>query len=93
MHKYAMIGYYPREISGQVYAVGNEGVTINEAKALANDEGGDNNQRIANSLRMSQCSGARSALEAPHLLARRRSLTRQVFRECDRMEGATGRAY
>ncbi len=35
MHKYAMIGYYPIEVSGQVYAVGNEGVTVDEVKERA----------------------------------------------------------
>jgi len=35
MNKYAMIGYYPNEVSGGVYAVGNEGVTTEEAKEHA----------------------------------------------------------
>lgn len=39
MYKYAMIGYYPNEIRGQVYAVGNEGVTTKEARRLAAEEG------------------------------------------------------
>jgi hypothetical protein len=37
--KYAMIGYYPIDVSGQVYAVGNEGVTVEEAKEHAAGEG------------------------------------------------------
>ncbi len=37
MHEYAMIGYYPS--GGGVYAVGNEGVTVKEAKELAAKEG------------------------------------------------------
>lgn len=36
--KYAMIGYYPNEVSGGVYAVGNEGVTTRKAKELAAKE-------------------------------------------------------
>lgn len=36
--KYAMIGYYPNEVSGGVYAVGNEGVTAQEAKEQAAEE-------------------------------------------------------
>lgn len=39
MHRYAMIGYYPQEVSGQVYAVGNEGVTTKEAQERAAEEG------------------------------------------------------
>ncbi len=39
MNKYAMIGYYPNDVSGQVYAVGNEGVTVDEAKEHAAREG------------------------------------------------------
>lgn len=39
MYKYALIGYYPEQIHGQVYAVGNEGVTVEEAKELAANEG------------------------------------------------------
>jgi hypothetical protein len=34
-----MIGYYPNDVSGQVYAVGNEGVTVDEAKEHATREG------------------------------------------------------
>jgi hypothetical protein len=34
-----MIGYYPIHVSGQVYAVGNEGVTVKEAKERAAEEG------------------------------------------------------
>ncbi len=36
--KYAMIGYYPNEVSGGVYAVGNEGVTTQEAHERAVEE-------------------------------------------------------
>jgi hypothetical protein len=39
MPEYAMIGYYPPHVSGQVYAVGNEGVTVQEAKNRAAEEG------------------------------------------------------
>jgi hypothetical protein len=39
MHKYAMIGYYPSEVSGQVYAVGNQGVSAKEAQRRAAEEG------------------------------------------------------
>ena len=39
MPKYAMIGYYPLHVSGQVYAVGNEGVTVEEAKERAAEKG------------------------------------------------------
>jgi hypothetical protein len=38
MNKYAMIGYYPNAVSGGVYAVGNEGVTVDEAKEHATRE-------------------------------------------------------
>jgi hypothetical protein len=38
MKKYAMIGYYPDGVSGQVYAVGNDGVTVEEAKEHAAKE-------------------------------------------------------
>ena len=38
MKKFAMIGYY-HETEGGVYAVGNEGVTIQEAKERAAKEG------------------------------------------------------
>ena len=38
MHKYAMIGYYPLEVRGQVYAAGNEGVTAKEAHERATEE-------------------------------------------------------
>ena len=34
-----MIGYYPQQVHGQVYAVGNEGVTVEEAKEHAAKEG------------------------------------------------------
>ncbi len=37
--KYAMVGYYPSDVSGGVYAVGNEGVTTQEAKERAAEEG------------------------------------------------------
>jgi hypothetical protein len=37
--KYAMIGYYPNDVSGQAYAVGNDGVTVDEAKEHAAGEG------------------------------------------------------
>jgi hypothetical protein len=37
--KYAMVGYYPNDVSGGVYAVGNEGVTTQEAKKRAAEEG------------------------------------------------------
>ncbi len=37
--KYAMVGYYPNDVSGGVYAVGNEGVTVKEAKERAAEEG------------------------------------------------------
>jgi hypothetical protein len=36
---YAMVGYYPLHVSGQVFAVGNEGVTVQEAKDYAAKEG------------------------------------------------------
>ena len=36
MDKFAMVGYYP---SGQVYAVGNEGITRDGAKERAAEEG------------------------------------------------------
>jgi hypothetical protein len=39
MKKYAMIGYYPSDVGGGVYAVGNEGVTVAEAKEHAAKEG------------------------------------------------------
>ena len=39
MKKYAMIGYYPPGSIGQVYAVGNEGVTVAEARERAAEEG------------------------------------------------------
>lgn len=38
-YKYAMIGYYPNHVCGQVYAVGNEGVESGEAKKIAREEG------------------------------------------------------
>jgi hypothetical protein len=38
-NRYAMVGYYPLHVNGQVYAVGNEGVTVKEAKDRAADEG------------------------------------------------------
>ena len=39
MKKYAMIGYYLSDVGGGVYAVGNEGVTVAEAKEHAATEG------------------------------------------------------
>ncbi len=38
MKKFAMIGYYPNSVSGGVYAVGNEGITLEDAKELAAEE-------------------------------------------------------
>lgn len=38
-NRYAMVCYYPPHVSGQVYAVGNEGVTVEEAKDRAAEEG------------------------------------------------------
>jgi hypothetical protein len=34
MQEFAMIGYYPPDVGGGVYAVGNEGVTLEEAKQV-----------------------------------------------------------
>ena len=59
--KYAMIGYYPNEVSGGVYAVGNEGVTAKEAKEQAAEE----------DLELYQLFPLRGKQSGPHQLYRR----------------------